>query len=142
MSGLYELGDKVIISDYLVRACLDMKQIEVLREKWDNAPSFTLHPAVQRPRWNVWVPNSLVDSLGPTAWGAQFVGIKSRYVLSKVETPLEGIVVQEFNLQDGSGEFDEYGMSFCSISTKKGYNISYNLRRKPLKVSLDMMRGV
>lgn len=136
MSSMFELGQKVVIFDFLVRTSLNNEAIEDLKNHWAEAPSglTTGTNKWARGRQQVWIPKSVWDS--KTLKGAK--NLNGRY--AKPILPVEGVIVQEVTLQDGMIDFYDEGVSFSCLGSRTGYKVSYSLRRKPLNVSFDMIR--
>lgn len=138
MSSLYELGQKVVVFDHLIRTRMDGETVEELKKLWVNPPTNLNKDSWKRVQFDVWVPHSVWKNRNTTLTGR--ITKKSRERPANILFPIEGIVIQEIVLQDGISEWDEFGTSFSGMSHKKGYKVAYDLRRKPLLVSEDMIR--
>lgn len=119
----YSLGDKVRVSDYLVRA-IDPRA-ELLGDY-----SFDNYDGSGR----VWIPDSLYKSIGCR------LDDKHHGYPRYLELPLEGIIVGKKNLSDGVvGHSGDEGFYFVSSRFRTSYQVAYRLDRKPLLCYTDFM---
>lgn len=139
MSSLFELGQKVVVFDHLIRTKMSGETVEELKKLWVNPPMKLSGNAWQNSlQYNVWVPHSIWKNRATALTGRMTK--KSRERPANILFPIEGLVIQEAVLQDGTSEWDEFGSYFSGMNYKKGYKVAYDLRRKPLLVSEDMIR--
>lgn len=157
------LGVPVVIDDYLMRVTARSEQLVALSRAWHDVPPKVLERAqeVIRARkahgstaywprrsdyFKVWVPVSMVVDSTREPWG--WLDQDSRYHPTPwpgagIELPLEGIVVQQAQVQDGQSDYGaEEGHYFDGLSSRRGYRVAYSLHRRPLLVRPEMIREV
>lgn len=146
--GSLELGQPVTITDRLVRAELTPAQVLRLADEWGHVPPrITAAAEKVKPRMRtqlsnrdhrVWLPASTLDALGHDV--RVLTRTEPRYL--ELDLPLDGITVQQVQLQDGRVHYDyDEGPTFLHAHTGTGYRIAYSLHRRPLTVHPTMMEA-
>lgn len=139
MSG-YDLGDRVIVSDYLRRvdlSRLDEPPASRVRVYLADAgvdmagalPTKLWVPqSVHRPAFDelgIWIPTDNRNNPTPGHY--------------TVTLPVPGVVVQKITLQDGWPVYDGYGRDWKSSLRRTGYRVAYRLDSRPLIVWPSMI---
>lgn len=155
---MFALGQRVIVSDYLVRCRVAHYQLPPLAECWEGMPPVILEklyplkfpfspslteatfpqdilPPNQRPLHGgggarLWIPNSALSQTH-LPLGRDTRNNPAPYGL---ELPREGVVIQKVQLQDGYASPEEYSIEWTSLSTRVGYKVAYSLSRIPITV--------
>lgn len=152
------LGQRVRITDHLVRVELTAQQVLALGEIWPEAPEGALgaarallEPSDAQRRYRlgrsfrIWAPASLFPRhrANPRLGWAR-VGTKQHPVtdLDAESFPLEGIVIQCTSAQDGLPGYDDGYHSFDGTDSRMAYRVAYHLRRRPLLALPTMISEV
>lgn len=143
------LGQRVTVTDYLVRASLTSDQAISLSDIWDEMPEGVVKqarkassPSSVYRHYRVWAPASIVNTYPSNHhFGYVSNGTREhpRLYPGSVDLPVTGVIVQQVLVQDGMPEYGEYGSGFSRMSTRVGYKVAYHLTRRPLLVLPSMI---
>lgn len=156
-----ELGQRVTITDYLVRCRMDADSVLSAQEAWGGMASRTvkaahgiklaqerqpLHYRLLYQDLRAWLPVSLYRQF--QGWHSRLHGEVASHdrahpTLTDLALPITGLIVQQVNIQDG--EIDNYGpeegAGFNHHRTRVAYLVAYSLHRRPLTVYPGQMEA-
>ena len=153
----FTLGQQVTVTDYLFRTSgINSVQAVEIANVWPEMPeqvtqaaSKTLDSARAETRhygapgrYKVWLPISLGPYKNSEAWGWLSIDGRRHPVVTDLNLPLSGIITRQVQLQDGIPEWEEGGAYFCGLSSRIGYEVTYHLSRRPVRVLPSMIQEV
>lgn len=157
----FELGQRVIASEYLVRGRdIKAKQILAMGEAWPGMPeplmadarrAIKRAEARQREGWEsdyyhpggyrVWLPVGLLRECHEREWGWFATHERRHPTVSDLTLPLEGIITRRVTISDGTVSYEEWGTQLNPHSTRQAYEVAYSLHRRPVRVLPEMLKA-
>ena len=145
------LGQRVTITDYLVRGELTADQVVKLSTRWAYLPTIITEKAREKIEnrvggrsadFNLWIPASLHAESYRSGLG--WIREKSRThpnpSYGDMKFPLDGIVTQKVQVQNGEVHRDYIeGGVFIGWSVEPGYRVAYDLNRRSVLVLPSMI---
>lgn len=143
----FKLGDKVSVSDFMVRLDIGMESFHKVIERWPEVPTqlvtrYEKWEAKGRPKYEstrLWVP-ATVEAQGwlgsrrerfhPAPWLAQF------------KLPEEAYVTRKLVASCGVVEYEEWGADLSVYAYTAMYEVVHHLSRLPLRVLPSMITKI